>query len=1069
MLSKGNTGGSFLLALAVAAGLRAGGELTPEQHAALANEAKTLTTDGVAAFRQGKTAVAAAALEKALALYRRLYPKEDHPDLANALSNLAFARNQGGDRAGAEKLFREAMAVRRRLHPDGDDPLLAINLHSLAQLLRTRGDPAGAERHAREALTVRRKLYPKGDHPLLAESLSELGVVLSDRGDLAGAEALQREALALRRKLYPKGDHPLLAESLSNLGVTLQVRGDLAAAEPLLREALAMRRRLYPNEDHPNLAASLNGVGTLQQTRGNLVGAEASFREALAVLRRGPPDRDVTPVVAVLANLGVVVEGRGDLAAADRHFRESLALCRRHYPREGHPRTAYVLTNLGQLLQRRGDLAGAEPRLREALAMYRRLFAGRDHPQVAAALNNLGLLLKARGDLAGAEKHYRDALAMERRFYPDDDHTSLPRGLNNLGMLLLARGDPAGAEQLHREALAVCRRLYPEGDHRDFVLSLLYLEHLRHVRGDRPGDDRLAREALAAHQRLLFRQAGLAAEAEALNAAVELPGTRGVFLTVTRDRPDDATVYDLVWQGRSALTRLLEQRHRDFLASRDPATRGLGDQLVSARQRLARLLLAPARDRAKQADEVRTLTDVKETLEKELARKLRLEAVPAGPTPPPQRLAAALPEEACFIDFYHYRFRGPANRGGGVAERYDAFVLARGKAVVRVELGEAAPLEKAWTAWHRAITKEVPAEAERRAAAALARLLWDPLEKHLPPGARVLYLCPDHTLTQIPWAALPGKKPGTVLLEEYAFAAVPHGPSLLARLDRKGAAPAGEGTLLAVGGVDYRPPVKGPDRRGAWGPLPATKAEAERVAALAEKHAGLKSRRLSGAGATTSAVVTELPRARYAHLATHGFFADARFRSAFQVDPDAFPSFTAERRGGARSPLVLSGLVFAGANRTGDEADADRGILTAEALVGLRLDRLELAVLSACNTGLGEVGDEGVYGLQRAFHLAGCKDVIASLWAVEDESTAALMTLFYTNLWREKLTPQEALRQAQLYLYRHPGQVKQLARRDFEEVPLPREGANPQGPRARTAQWAAFTFSGVASPPRPRE
>ena len=58
------------------------------------------------------------------------------------------------------------------------------------------------------------------------------------------------------------------------------------------------------------------------------------------------------------------------------------------------------------------------------------------------------------------------------------------------------------------------------------------------------------------------------------------------------------------------------------------------------------------------------------------------------------------------------------------------------------------------------------------------------------------------------------------------------------------------------------------------------------------------------------------------------------------------------------------------------------------------------------------------------------------------------------------------LRQAQLYLYRHPQQVKQLTRRDFEEVPLPREGATPAGPRARTAQWAAFTFSGVAASPR---
>src|SRR5262249_60563912 len=105
-------------------------------------------------------------------------------------------------------------------------------------------------------------------------------------------------------------------------------------------------------------------------------------------------------------------------------------------------------------------------------------------------------------------------------------------------------------------------------------------------------------------------------------------------------------------------------------------------------------------------------------------------------------------------------------------------------------------------------------------------------------------------------------------------------------------------------------------------------------------------------------------------------------------------------------------------------ADA-RGILRAEGLIGLRLEDMELAVLSACETGLGAWGgDEGVYGLQRAFHVAGCKDVVASLWKVDDDATQALMALFYRNLWLKHLEPAEALRQAQLTLYRNPQAVQ---------------------------------------------
>src|SRR5262249_35783106 len=158
----------------------------------------------------------------------------------------------------------------------------------------------------------------------------------------------------------------------------------------------------------------------------------------------------------------------------------------------------------------------------------------------------------------------------------------------------------------------------------------------------------------------------------------------------------------------------------------------------------------------------------------------------------------------------------------------------------------------------------------------------------------------------------------------------------------------------------------------------------------------------------TAQLEQDLPRARWAHLATHGFFADPRFRSAFQVDEGQFARLTRWREtAGARSPLVLSGLVLAGANRQGEEAAEDRGMLTAEWVVGLRLGGLELAVLSACDTGLGDTGDvgggEGVYGLQRAFHLAGCANVVASLWMVDDDATCALMGLFYRHLWVDKM------------------------------------------------------------------
>ncbi len=162
----------------------------------------------------------------------------------------------------------------------------------------------------------------------------------------------------------------------------------------------------------------------------------------------------------------------------------------------------------------------------------------------------------------------------------------------------------------------------------------------------------------------------------------------------------------------------------------------------------------------------------------------------------------------------------------------------------------------------------------------------------------------------------------------------------------------------------------------------------------------------------------------------------------------------------------MTGLVFAGAN---DPKTPGRGIVTGEALVDLDLSGLELAVLSACETGLGDVaGGEGVFGLQRAFHLAGTRNVVASLWKVPDAATAALMGEFYKALWEEGLPPVLALRKAQLAVYKADAkQFETMVLRspvpcgkNFDDVKVaPPVAANANG-RNPPLWWAAFTLSG---------
>jgi CHAT domain-containing protein len=1023
---------------------------------------------------------------------------------AIAANNRALDLYEQGMAAQAVAPAEEALRLRRllyppRTHPDGH-PRLAEDLNNLGIILKAAGELARAEAASREAVAVCRRLYrpgafPRG-HPELAACLSNLGALLRKRGDLAAAEPVLREALAMRGKLYPPHEFPAghrdLADSLNNLGTLLLARGDPAAAEPFLRERLAMERRLYPEashpDGHPRLVAGLSNLGQALKMRGDLAGAEAPQREALVMGRRlYPPGRfprGHPHLAACLTNLGTLLIDRGELTAAEPLLREALQAYRRLYPADeypgGHPDTAAGLHNLGHLLQARGDPAAAEPLHREALSLFRRLYPRTDfprgHPQLCSALTALGDALKDQDKLAEAEPVLREALAVARGLYPPGEvpagHPGLAACLHNLGALRALKAEHGAAEPLLREALAIRRKLYtadryPDG-HPELASSLLNLGLLLTYRGDAGAGERYLRQALAAECRLAEVFLSGAAEAEAFNYLASLYPIRNTYLTASRGMPArDADAYRGVWENKAALARLAEHRRLALLAAADPKARAVAASLLAARQELAGLLLGPAGGPAGlpapgPADRVRDLAARKEGLEKELARLLPpFAAAQKARALTPEDLVASLPEGTAFLDLVHYGhferdLKVAGRKGYRWGARYAAFVLTPGRAARRVELGAAGDIDREVRAWRRAVAE---GRADDGPARRLRRLLWEPVAGHLPAGTHTVWLSPEGALAALPWAALPGPVPGTALVEELALAVVPHGGLLL-----RPAAGGRGGGLLAVGGVDYGGGAAGD--RLSWPALPATGRERDAVLSLADA-AGVKdSLPLSGAGASAARLLAELPRARYAHLATHGFFAGPEFRSALRLDEKNFlRGRKGERAGaGARSPLVLSGLVLAGANRRGEEgAAAGAGVVAAEAIAGLDLSNLELAVLSACETGLGEVaGGEGVFGLQRAFHLAGARNVVASLWKVDDEATAALMGLFYHNLWQEKKTPLEALRLAQLTIYRDPGRIPALARErgpDFAKAArLPVAAAG--GQRAHPRLWAGFVLSG---------
>jgi tetratricopeptide (TPR) repeat protein/CHAT domain-containing protein len=1073
----------------------------PDGHVELA---RNLNNVGVVLTSLGRLEPALEHTRAALVMRRRLFPPERFPDghaeVAQSLYNLGNVLRPLGHREAALEHYQQALSMRRKLYsperfPDGHNDL-AHSLNSVGAALELLGRLEEALEHTRQALAMRQKLFspdrfPNG-HPDLAGTLSNVGTVLAKLGRPDQALECQQQALAMTRKLFPAerfpDGHSDLAQGLSSMGFVLEPLGRLEPALEYHQQALAMRRKVFPParfpEGHPVLAGSLNNVGTVLDALGRREQALEYQQQALAMYRKFfPPERfpnGQTDLAASLNNVGILLDSLGRLEKALEYHQQALAMRRKLFPPdrfpEGHTDLAHSLTSVGTVLRSLRRLEPALEHQQEALAMCRKLFPPERFPEghtdLARCLNCMGAVLQSQGRLKQALEHNQLALDMKRKLFPldkfPDGHTDLAASLHNLGAALLASGQTARATD---------------------VLS----------------------EALCMERRLCDQQSQGAAESEALAFARAMPNSLNIYLSATADRPgEDITVYAQVWTQRAALSRILRRRHLAALAAADPEVGQLFARLQQTSHVLAALLRTPLASSAEaqrsRDRRVNELTQDKQRLQRELITLLP-EADRQRPLDGlgPHDLANALPPNTAFVDllrYFHWEFdpNKPGDGGTKLTARYVAFVVVGSQpgrpTVRRVELKDAEAIEQALADWRHLIAQEREQD-QSRPAAELRRLLWEPLRKALPGPTRLVFLAPDAALTRLPFAALPGSKPGTVLLKDHALAVVPHGPFLLEQLSSLTRFGKGREGALALGGIDYSAApvplsstlptptnIHGPGREGTAGPwsdLPGSVRELR----LLGKVYGNKLTRLEGSRADVTRLLQALPRASLAHLSTHGFFNEKLFqqeqmRTGYQAD-SLLRSREVLREGpgggitlGTLNPLSYTGLVLAGANKP-ERAGLHGGILTGEALLTVDLRGLELAVLSACQTGLGDVfNGECVHNLQQAFHSAGCPNVVASLWSVPDEPTAALMGLFYHGLLVEKLPPLEALRAAQLYLYRHPEEIPELVRRAERGAPLVAQGAPDPSPEPRPTQppvegkkrasarsWAGFVLSGV--------
>jgi CHAT domain-containing protein/Tfp pilus assembly protein PilF len=947
---------------------------------------------------QGRYDDAESLLQHALAI-REAELGANHPDTATSLNDLAELYRAQGRYDDAESLYQRALAIREAALGPGH-PLTADILNGLALLYDDQGRYGEAEFFLKRALEIYEATLGL-DHIFTATNLNNLALLYDVQGRYGEAEPLYQRALTIYETTLEPG-HPLIANSLNNLAALYRVQGRYNDAESLLRRALAIREtELGPN--HPDTANSLNELALLYETQGRYGDAEPLYQRALAI-REAALGPNHTLTITILNNLAGLFQAQGRYGDAEPLYQRALAI-REAELGPNHPLTATSLNNLAGLFQAQGRYGNAAPLYQRALTIIETTL-GPHHPNTATSLNNLALLYWIQGRYSEAEPLYQRALTIiETALGPN--HPNTATSLNNLALLYRAQDRYSDAERLYQQALEIYE-ITLGLNHPDTVNILNNLAGLYWVQGQLSPARHYLSRGLAAQETILSRNLVGGDDANKREYLATVSNSTNTTISFNLQAlPTDPEATHL------AFSTLLQRQGRilDIFTNLraqlgdTPRALALLEELGTVNTQLSALNNAlpdnPTEQNAYQA-QLSELQQRSRDLNDQLSR-LSPDFATLAASPGVDEIIAALPTNAALVEVIRYQsidIAAPFQERLG-APHYAAYVLHADGSLQGIDLGPAADIDAAVERLAADLsTARTPIGQVKQSAQALDALVMAPVRELLGDTTTV-FLSPDGSLNLIPFEALVDES-GDYLVENYQFRYLTSGRDLL-RLDLN---PASDNPPLLVGNPTYGRPgeliaqSRAIDFENRIFPaLPGTGREVEAISAQ------LPDALVFSETNATEAVIKEHPQPGILHIATHGFF------EASQDSPN---------------PLLQSGLILAGAaledRQSGPEQD---GILTALEVTGLDLRGTQLVVLSACETGIGELAaGEGVYGLRRALVLAGSHSQVISLWKVDDTATQELMVAYYDRLLSG--TPRDAaLRETQLAFlnsteYRHP-------------------------------------------------
>lgn len=931
-----------------------------------------------------------------------------HALVAESVQQLGVIEWDLGHYEEAEQLFFQALEMRNRAFGN-EAPEVSETCFTLGFLYWEMDKFSDAERYFNQSLSIRKaKLQPF--HPDLGTTYNNLGLLYWSQGQDEKALPFFLKAYDILKQALGM-EHPRVAGICQNLGILHQGMGNYTRAEPFFWQALEIQKSVF-GEENPDVGRYYNNLGVFFKDKGDFVQSEEYYLKALEIQIKTMGENHVD-VARTYSNLGIVSEATGNFSKAENYHLKALQ-ARIKVQGELHSDVAESYQNLGNIYRQVRDFKKSTQYLYKTMEIKKKLL-GDAHPDLAGIYQGLGLLSMDFGGFMKAEGYFRKALEI-RKLSLNSHHPEMAQTQFLIGRLQRKTRNYPAAQRSLTDALEIRQKtLGSQHFHTGetwFELGLLFweVENMARAGGC---FEKAASNFLFQIQRNFQALSDREKENFVEKLSPMLETIKAYYVkNQDIDKSMAGLLFNLQIQTKAILLSSSKKWKQSIRNSTDTGLVAKFEQWENWHNRLARLISSTD---SSDIAETKGLLERVEGLEKELYRKSDFfqflaedrhvnwstiqkkikqgEAVIEMVRLPKFGISHILvdttdPEKISYPQF-----------GLTDTAQYAVLVLNQGLEQPSCFLmpGGNQFEEKHFAYYKNTLLNQLEDKLSYN-------WFWGGLSKILPPAVKKVYFSPDGIYNRLSLQVLQNPKSKKYLFEETNIELLSQSKDLLEGRETI----SGNQSALVVASPDFNwqgSPTPKPMRNSSFSSkkkgeemlaeLPGTKSEALKIREILQ-NAGWQTDLAIGPLATEEQIKS-VNNPGILHIATHAYFNSQNIENQI--------------------PMVNSGLYLAGANRTlngeGTGTKED-GILNAYEAMNLHLDNTNLVVLSACETGLGDVRNgEGAYGLQRAILLAGAQTVIMSLWKVDDESTQELMVSFYKHwLSGKKVSKHQALEMA---------------------------------------------------------